>query len=556
MAAFSLQPTALDSIDAKATPLPSFRPFDKLFRLTPARIKRLYVIVQVSTKQRLDAGLRRHDGFSPLVVLAIVFAVASSCATVTHSPVSEKRPTTIGLTSCTLAKHKEAALCGKHQVYENRAAQTGRKIALNIVVLPARSSPTKADPVFYLAGGPGQAAARIASAGEDAIMRELRHERDLVFIDMRGTGDSNGLQCSFPIDRADVQNFFLELFDPVKVQACSEKLEQSADLRYYTTPLGIEDLEEIRSALGYDQINLYGISYGSLAALEYVRRYSDHVRSAVLAGVAAPAAKLPLQLVLAAQQAMTRLFHDCAADVVCASAFPNLTGSFGRILDGFKPGMVNFAVAHPVSKAIQTVSLSRGVFARQVVSLLYSHRTASLLPLIIDSAAKGDWSPYVRVLTRSAAAPEFGVFLGAYFSATCAESIPFIDESELEHASAGTFLGDFRARRHQQPCAYWPRGAIDSEFHSPVRADAPVLMLSGDIDPSTPAEFGAQVLQSLPNGRQVILRSTPHSFASPCARDQIVAFITNGSAKELDANCAARLRRPPFATELPARYNR
>ncbi len=124
--------------------------------------------------------------------------IASSCATVTHSPVTEKRPTTIELTSCTLAKHKEAALCGKHQVYENRAAQTGRRIALNIVVLPARSSAAKADPVFYLAGGPGQAAARIASAGEDAIMRELRRERDLVFVDMRGTGDSNGLQCELP----------------------------------------------------------------------------------------------------------------------------------------------------------------------------------------------------------------------------------------------------------------------------------------------------------------------------------------------------------------------
>ncbi|MGZ8533039.1 MAG: alpha/beta fold hydrolase, partial [Candidatus Binatia bacterium] len=238
--------------------------------------------------------------------------IASSCATVTLSPVTAKKPTTIELTSCALAKHKGAALCGKHQVYENRAAQTGRKIALNIVILAARNSPAKADPVFYLAGGPGQAAAHIASAGEDAIMRELRRERDLVFVDMRGTGDSNGLQCSFPIDRTAVQNFFLELFDPVRIQACRRKLEQSADLRYYTTPLGIEDLEEIRSALGYDKINLYGISYGSIAALEYVRRYSDHVRSAVLAGVAAPTAKLPLQFALAAQQAMTRLFHDCA----------------------------------------------------------------------------------------------------------------------------------------------------------------------------------------------------------------------------------------------------
>ena len=117
-------------------------------------------------------------------------------------------------------------------MYENREAKTGRKIALNIVVLPARSSAAKADPVFYLAGGPGQAAARIASAGEDAIMRELRRERDLVFVDMRGTGDSNGLQCDFPADRSKVQSFFGEFFELAVIQACREKLERIADLKY------------------------------------------------------------------------------------------------------------------------------------------------------------------------------------------------------------------------------------------------------------------------------------------------------------------------------------
>jgi pimeloyl-ACP methyl ester carboxylesterase len=159
-------------------------------------------------------------------------------------------------------------------------------------------------------------------------------------------------------------------------------------------------------------------------------------------------------------------------------------------------------------------------------------------------------------LSRSAAPAEYRVYLGAYLSTTCSESLRFIDETELASATAGTFMGDYRVRRHQQACANWPEGELDSEYFQPARATTPVLMLSGDIDPATPAEFGAMALKTLPNGRQVILRNTPHSYTSPCARSLIVEFITHGSAKELDATCAVRLRRPPFATELPASYNR
>ena len=414
-------------------------------------------------------GIRKlphiDDLFSYYVVILLLI-IASSCATVATSPISARRPSTVELRSCNLPKHKEPALCGKHQVYENRAAKSGRVIALNIVVLPAQSSEPKAEPVFYLAGGPGQGAAGIAGAGEDAIMRELRRERDLVFVDMRGTGDSNGLQCDFPIDRRNVQSFFGELFDPAFIQLCREKLEQHSDLKFYNSSLGIDDLDDIRLALGYDKINLYGISHGSQAALEYLRRYPDHVRSAVLTGVATPAMKIPLQFARGTEQAMARLFNDCAGDQACNTAFPNLQAKFAQLLGSFDSGAINFQVLHPTSKVMQAVTLSRGVFAVRLLSLLYSHRTVSLLPLILDRAAQGDWLPLVQVISRRAAPAEFRVYLGAYLSATCSESLPFIDDAELARATAGTFMGDYRTRRHQQACAHWPRGEIDCGIFS------------------------------------------------------------------------------------------
>ena len=429
-------------------------------------------------------------------------------------------------------------------------------IELNIVVLPARSAEAKADPVFYLAGGPGQAAALIATAGEDSIMRALRAERDLVFVDQRGSGDSNGLQCDFPIDRGQVQNFFVELFELSAIQSCHAKLAGGADLRYYTTPLAVDDLEEVRRALGYQKINLYGVSHGALAALEYLRRYPDALRSAALAGVATLAAQLPLQFAQGAEHAMNHLLADCAADPTCNHAFPNLAEKFAALLRSFAAGPAQIQVVHAVLRAPQSATLPRGSFVLRLLAMLYSHRSARLLPLVIDRASQGDWAPYVQGLLGARTTPEYRVFLGAYLSATCSETVARIAEVEVAAATANTFIGDYRTRRHQQACIHWPHGEIADDFYRPVRATTPVLMLSGDIDPATPVKFAAEALKNLPNGRQVILRNTPHEYGSACVRDLIAAFIAAGSAHELDTSCGARLRRPPFATELPASYNR
>ncbi len=495
--------------------------------------------------------------FRNRTAFGVIFSLvaASSCANVSPAPITPRKLSTVELTACDLPKSKEAALCGKYHVYENRAAKSGRMIALNIVVLPAQSVEPKSDPVFYFAGGPGQGAARISGAGEDSIMRELRRERDLVFVDMRGTGDSNGLQCAFGVDRSKMQSFYGEIFDPNVIEKCKDKLETIADLKFYHTRLQVEDIEDVRSALGYDAINLYGVSHGSQAALEYLRRYSNHVRTATLAGVLTPAAKVPLQFARGAEQAITRLFHDCAGDEACASAYPHLARDFSRLMETLTKSSVQLDFSHSSNGTAEPIRISRGVFVVRLLSLLYQHRTASLLPLVISSAAKGDWGPFIHVVSKPSASPEFRVYFGAYLSTTCAESLAFIDEAELASATAKTFMGDYRTKRHQKACEAWPRGEIGADFFQPVRVATPVLMLSGDIDPATPAMFGEQALKTLPNGRQVILRNTPHSYTSPCARRLVVEFIAGASAKDLDASCAARLRRPPFATELPTSYN-
>ena len=492
------------------------------------------------------------------IILFSLLAVANlSCAALDFLPalpVFNQRQAHIELRPCHFPNHSTELLCGKYRVYENRAAQTGRTISLNILIVPALTPTPADDPVFFLSGGPGQGAARIARAGEDALMHELRRERDLVFIDQRGTGDSNRLGCSIINERESLQNYFLEVFPAEAIRACRRELEGHADVRLYTTSLALEDVDEVRSALGYNKINLYGVSYGTLSALEYLRRYPGQVRAVVLAGVVTPAAKLPLQFAKGAQLSMDRLIEDCAGDESCNTAFPTLKEDFASVLRAFANGPVRFALTPPGGRTAQPVTLSRGVFAERLRLMLAEHSSAILVPFLIRHAARGDWLPFGNVAVRPVPAAAYTLALGSYLTMTCAESVELLTEAEIAKQTAGTFLSDYRVRRHLSACDLWPRSEIPGDFLTPVESSAPVLMLSGDIDPTNSAEFAAAAGRHLPNSRQVILRNTPHNYTSPCARALTTSFMARGSAPDLDITCAAGLRRPRFLTELPERY--
>jgi pimeloyl-ACP methyl ester carboxylesterase len=490
-----------------------------------------------------------------LHLLSLAIFANLSCISFDTPTTPTSQPSRVDLRPCRFPNHRSELLCGRYSVFEDRVTRSGRTISLNIVVAPAESRNAAPDPVFFLAGGPGQGAARLGVSADDSLMRELRRERALVFIDLRGTGNSHPLQCSVTADRASAQRYFADVFEPEAIRACRAALEPIADLRYYTTPLAMEDVEEVRAALGYRKINLYGVSYGTLAALQYLRLHGEHVRSAVLAGVSTPATKLPLLFAKAAHDAMERLIIDCAGDESCRAAFPNLGNDFRTVLEAVDKGPVTFEITNPVSKIPQQVRLSRGVFVERLRLMLYDHSTSSLVPLVIHRAALGDWAPFGKVVIGSRFSAASAVALGIYLTVTCSESIPLITEEELIHETSRTFLRDERTRRHQQACREWPRGEIAPEYYRPIASEVPILMLSGDLDPATPAEFARQAIASLANGRQITLRNTPHHYRSGCATNLITQFIVQGSPQELDATCAERLRRPRFLTELPERYN-
>ncbi len=457
------------------------------------------------------------------------------------------------LVPCNLPNLTQLARCGKYEVFEDRAAARGRKIALNILVLPASGQKPATDPLFFIAGGPGQSAVKVVTDGGD-FLGDISHDRDIVFVDQRGTGESNPLNCNLLGDRNDMRGYFADPSTIDVLAKCKVDLEKVANLALYTTPIAMDDLDDVRAALGYDKINLYGGSYGTNAALVYVRQHPDRVRSIVLKGVAPTDFKMPLSFSKGLQNAMDRLIEDCAVDATCHKTFPNLKSEFLEVLVKLEKSPVTVDVLNVVTNEPQQITMGRAAFADHLRLMLYVPDLTSLLPLLIHHAYEGDFAPFAAygfILTRQI---DPQVSRGMQLSVVCAEHIPFITEADITRETAGTYYGDVRIRSFQEACKTWPSVKAPASFVSPVKSSVPVLIISGEVDPVTPAYIAAEAAKGLPNSKQVVIHNGTHLTESPCIMKLITEFISTGNATGLDISCANEIKRPPFIYQLPISF--
>ena len=442
-----------------------------------------------------------------------------------------------------------AGRCGSVDVYENRETKSGRRIALNVVVIPATDTSPAPDPVFWLEGGPGGAATDTIGPVSQQYLRGLRSTRDLVFVDQRGTGKSNPLNCDDIGDSpADLDRYFGPLFPPELIRACRQKLERIADLRQYTTSIAMDDLDDVRAALGYETVNLAGASYGTQAAFVYIRRHGAHVRSAFLVGVAPPDFKLPLPFARAAQRALDLALADCAADRPCRAAFPDPAAEFAAVLARFDRGPIHVTMTDPVSGAARAVTLERESYVEHLRLMLYTTFGARQVPAIVHQAYLGNFLPFQTAAERQVGA---GLARGMYFSVTCSEDVPFITEQQIVDETRGTFVGDRRVRAHRAACEEWPRAEVPRDFVDPVKSDVPTILYSGEADGSTPEWIGAAALPFLANGRQIRVPHSGHQIAGPCGWNLMRDFVMHPSVRDLDVSCVAGAKRPPFVLEAP-----
>ncbi len=441
-----------------------------------------------------------------------------------------------GLEPCVIEGAGDA-FCGGYEVYEDRAAGQGRKIRLNVVVLPAKSADPAADPVFFFAGGPGGAATD-AAPRIDSFTPSLRRQRDFVLVDQRGTGDSNPLTCTTYGDEPTLQDYLGALMPRPAMEACRAELEERADLALYTTPIAMDDIDDVRAWLGYEQINLLGSSYGSRAAMTYLARHGEHVRTATLMGVVPPAEVAHRARSRNAERTMNLLFLECARNKRCLKAFPDVRQELLTVLQRLDQEPAKLEVHHPRTRRKEEVTLGRDVFTSTLLYMIWSSKTAIHVPSLIHEAFNGNYEPAVKMTYLLRRQFGGGLAYGMNLSVTCSEDTPRIDPAVARADAAGTFLSASRLEEQLELCSIWRRGEVPSSHFEPVRSDVPVLMLSGWLD-WIPPRWAEEAASYLPNSLQVVGRYGHHDYPAggPC-RDKVVhSFVEAGTVAGLRTSC-------------------
>lgn len=479
-----------------------------------------------------------HSRMKSLAVLLLLASAGSAAA-----------GTAAFLAPCDIPGVKEKARCGTYTVWENRETKAGRRIGLNVLVLPATGSPREPDAIAFLAGGPGDAATRSAAylAHEFAA---LRQHRDILLVDQRGTGKSHPLECDLYPGK-DAQTALGAFFPAERVRECRASLAKIADLGMYTTAPAMDDLDEIRGALGYERLDLFGGSYGTRAAQVFIQRHPEHARVAVMEGIVPTFTPMPLHFPRSAQQAIDRVFADCAADAACRAAFPDLPGELRAIITRTAAKPVPVDIVNPKTGEPVHVSLSRDLLGEALRYLMYESATALYVPLLVHQAAGGDFAPLAEFALGTRQQLVNGIGQGPYLSVTCAEDLPFVDPAEATREAANTFLGDYRYRQQHAACDAWVRGPIPAHLREPVRAKTPALLVSGSWDPVTPASDAAAIAPTLPNSVSVVIPAGGHGYQGVAGAEECVAamakqFIERGSTAGLDTSCVAHLHHAPF----------
>jgi pimeloyl-ACP methyl ester carboxylesterase len=404
-------------------------------------------------------------------------------------------------------------LAGEIDVWENRRAKTGRRIPLNVVVIPAKKqSPGKA-PLFTLAGGPGNA----ETAGLSLWLADfelpycLYADRDVVLVDQRGTGGSNPLAVpSSPRDAIALQ----AILDPAHVpaefaRALRTELEKRADLTQYGTSRFVEDLDEIRTHLGYEKIDLWGTSYGTKVAQEYIRRYPDRVRSVVFLGSFPLGEKYLIERPLLAQRALERLIDDCLNDEAGRKAFPEIKRELDELLNSLAKQPAKVSFKHPKRDAAEDLQISRETFVAKLRVLQSSNLAMRMIPYVIHQAHRGNFEPFLKLaLPREPANTD--AHLGLYMCVSFTDDIPHLDLAQWDRVSQQTYMGNNLVSLARQYQYVWPTGEAPPDFHDPVVSDIPTLLITGRFDSLTPLEGGDELAMRFKNSKHVIVPEMSH----------------------------------------------
>jgi pimeloyl-ACP methyl ester carboxylesterase len=504
-------------------------------------------------------------------------AVTGAATTALAEAPSTPQPTTLQPTATTVeptssARFEEAdcrfsvtmereVRCGYLVVPADRTDPASGEVRLHVAIFSSDDPSPEPDPVIYLEGGPGgDALETVPFSFEDRFGPYLA-DRDVVMFDQRGTGYSEpSLACP------EARQLDFELLDDVlapdeyvarqieAVEACHDRLQgEGVDLSLFDSASSSADVADLGRALGYEQWNLYGISYGTRLALTVMRDHPDHVRSVILDSTYPPSVDALTGFPGNAERSFEELFDACAADNACAATYPDLASRFDALVTALDEEPLMVPVTDVFSGDPYEAALDGAGLIGLTFQSLYSAELIPLLPGLIAELEGRETATASSLLTNFLAQGEF-LSLGALASVQCREEISFADPDEVEAAASTAPIGGRLAATSLntgppafEMCQVWGAGQAAPLETRSVRSSIPTLVLAGGFDPITPPAWAAEAASTLRNATTVEFDPLSHGVSSGqgCPAQIATAFLDDPEAT-LDFSCAASIAPPQF----------
>ncbi len=431
-------------------------------------------------------------------------------------------------------------------VPEDRLGGGGRRIPIRVVVIPATDPQRQADPIVWFAGGPGDSAVDTISRVRPLLAATT--SRDLVFIEQRGTGASNMTCPSFPdsSDKAALRS---------AIESCLKGLH--ADLRFYTTAMFADDVDEVLSELHYEKANLVGISYGTTGEQVFLTRHPDRVRTMTLLSGTLLDVPVFERFPENAQRALDLVFAECEREAACQRAFPALRADWAALWSSVNSSP--WVVPAEQSPNGTEVTLDSNWVASSLHDLLLVATTHARIPLVVHTvgAAEDRVAALLAVTQAYPASADTGSSDNQMvsFAIRCNEAWAHNDPSKLVGTDSFEYGRDMsNAEWWQEVCTRIPKASDTAATTELTKSNVPVLAFNGEEDPQDPPGNMAGAQRIWPNSLQLTVPGQGHDVdpvSAACEIPLIKSFIDQGSVTSLDTTCVSQLPLPSFDLTLP-----
>jgi pimeloyl-ACP methyl ester carboxylesterase len=476
---------------------------------------------------------------SPLAFVAAI-AVAIPMLTACAPPKTQQKTASLGFEDCRLKRIEQQAKCLQFEVPEDHAKPNDKKIKIFVAIVPSLAPKPEPDPVFFFAGGPGQAASDIGQLVE--ALSPLRRNRDVVLVDQRGTGKSKTLTCELGDRLKSGSEAFEQAFNASAEQMRAEWKRCLDTLKgnpaTHRTDDYVADLELVRKALGYAKINVWGGSYGSRVALRYMKLHPEAIRTSILDGVAPTTLRLPNDALVNSEAELREVLKACAASPECAKAHAGIAKKLDDFLASLAQTPRTVAINHPATGKPFNATITATSFATMLWPMLYQPDATRLLPVLIDEATRGNFAPLAVTLYGGSSVAETDISIAQRFAVMCAEDMyqqkPQVNE---RLAPIANLFFEF--------CSSFPAGRPIDGFFEPTKSSIPTLLLSGTHDPVTPASQAELAMKSLDSKKHIVVGGWGHIVSPhPCVRRIVKKFVDEGAVVAAIDNCEAELKLP------------